>query len=45
MHLVSDLENKFIGQTVLIAGAGPSLNENITKIQANRDKFVIFCRK
>ncbi len=42
MHLVSDLENKFIGQTVLIAGAGPSLNENITKIQANRDKFVIF---
>lgn len=42
MYLLSDLENKFIGQTALIAGAGPSLNENIAKIQANRDKFVIF---
>ena len=42
MYLLSDLENKFIGQTALIAGAGPSLNENISKIQANRDKFVIF---
>lgn len=41
-YLLSDLENKFIGQTALIAGAGPSLSENITKIQANRDKFVIF---
>jgi len=42
VHLLSDLENKFIGQTALIAAAGPSLNDNIAKIQANRDKFVIF---
>ena len=42
MYLLSELENKFTGQTALIAGAGPSLNENIAHIQANRDKFVIF---
>lgn len=42
MYLLSELENKYKGQTALIAGAGPSLNENIAKIQANRDKFVIF---
>lgn len=42
MYLLSELENKFTGQTALIAGAGPSLNENIVHIQANRDKFVIF---
>ena len=41
-HLLSDLENKFVGQTALIAAAGPSLSDNISKIQANRDKFVIF---
>lgn len=40
--LLSDLENKFLGQTALIAGAGPSLDDNIEKIQANRNKFVIF---
>lgn len=39
---LSDLENKFIGQTALIIAAGPSLNENIEKIKANRDKYVIF---
>lgn len=42
VYLLSDLENKFVGQTALIAAAGPSLNDNIAKIQANRDKFVIF---
>ena len=42
ISLLSDLENKFIGQTALIVAAGPSLNENIEKIKANRDKFVIF---
>lgn len=42
MYLLSDLENKFTGQTALIAGAGPSLSENISKIQAKRDKFVVF---
>lgn len=42
MYLLSELENKFTGQTALIAGAGPSLNENLPKIQANRGKFVIF---
>lgn len=41
-YKLSDLENKFIGQTALIAGAGPSLNDNIEKIKANRHKFVIF---
>lgn len=41
-YLLSDLENRFIGQTALIAGAGPSLNDNIANIQANRDKFVLF---
>lgn len=42
ISLLSDLENKFIGQIALIVAAGPSLNENIEKIKANRDKFVIF---
>lgn len=41
-YLLSDLENKFQGQTALIAAAGPSLNENIDYIKANRNKFVIF---
>ena len=39
---LSDLENKFIGQTALIIAAGPSLTENIEKIKANRDKYVVF---
>ena len=42
VYKLSDLEDKFNGQTALIAAAGPSLNDNITKVQANRDKFVIF---
>ncbi len=41
-YLLSDLEDKFAGQTALILGAGPSLAHNIEKIQANRNKFVIF---
>ena len=40
--LLSDLANKFVGQTALIAGAGPSLNDNIENILSNREKFVIF---
>ena len=40
--LLSDLEDKFIGQTALLLGAGPSLNDNIEKIKANRGSFVIF---
>ena len=40
-YILSDLEGKFIGQTALIAAAGPSLNDNINHIQANLDKFVI----
>ena len=36
------LENKFKGKTALVLGAGPSLKDNIEKIKANRDKFVIF---
>jgi len=41
-YLLSDLEDKFIGQTALLLGAGPSLNDNIERIKANRNKFVIF---
>ncbi|MBE7710936.1 MAG: motility associated factor glycosyltransferase family protein [Cyanobacteria bacterium SIG31] len=41
-YLLSQLENKYIGQTALIAAAGPSLDDNIQKIQANRDKFIVF---
>lgn len=40
-YALTALEEKFSGQTALIAAAGPSLNDNIAKIQANRDKFVI----
>lgn len=41
-YLLSDLENKFTGQTALVVGAGPSLIDNIEKIKNNREKFVIF---
>lgn len=41
-YLLSDLDDKYAGKTALILGAGPSLADNITKIQANRDKFVVF---
>ena len=41
-YKLSDLEKKFSGQTALIAGAGPSLEENIEYIQANRNSFIIF---
>ena len=43
IYKLSDLESKFAGQTALIAGAGPSLNDNIEHIQANRNNFIIFC--
>ena len=42
MYLLSELEHKFEGKTALIAAAGPSLDDNITKIQANRNNFVVF---
>lgn len=41
-YKLTDLDDKFLGQTALIAAAGPSLNDNIEKILANRNKFVIF---
>ena len=41
-YKLSDLDNKFVGQTALIAAAGPSLNDNIEKLRANRNKFVLF---
>lgn len=41
-YKLSDLKDKFTGQTALILAAGPSLTENIEKIKVNRDKFVIF---
>ena len=42
MYKLSDLENKFSGQNALIIAAGPSLKDNIEKIKANREKYVIF---
>ena len=41
-YKLSDLEGKFAGQTALVIAAGPSLSENIEKIKADRNKFVIF---
>ena len=41
VKLLSDLEGKYIGQTALIAGAGPSLADNIEDIKANRNKIII----
>lgn len=41
-YLLSSLEDKFIGQSAMILGAGPSLNDNIEKIKANRNRFVLF---
>ena len=41
VKLLSDLDNKFVGQTALIAGAGPSLADNISEIKANRNKIII----
>ena len=41
-YLLSDLENKFAGQTALILAPGPSLKDNIEKVKENRNKFVIF---
>lgn len=42
VYLLSDLNKKFIGQTALIAAAGPSLNDNLNEILLNRHKYVIF---
>lgn len=42
MYKLSDLENKFSGQNALILAAGPSLKDNIEKIKANRERYVIF---
>ena len=41
-YKIADLENKFVGQTALVIGAGPSLRDNIEKIKENRSKYVIF---
>lgn len=38
---VSSIKNTFIGQTCIILGAGPSLDEHLDWIKANRDAFVI----
>ncbi len=43
MYKLSDLDDKFIGQTALVTASGPSLTENLPFIKANREKFVIFC--
>ncbi len=40
-YLLSSLDGKYAGQTALIAGAGPSLADNISYIQANRNKLII----
>ena len=39
---LSELDDKFIGETAIIVAAGPSLTENIERIKENRGKFVIF---
>ena len=41
-YLLSAIENKYVGQTALVAGAGPSLKDNIEAIKANREKLTIF---
>ena len=40
-YKLSDLYNKYAGQTALVIGAGPSLQDNLKNIQENRNKFVI----
>ena len=42
VYKLSDLENKFNGQSALILAAGPSLKDNIEKIKSKRDNYVIF---
>lgn len=42
VYKLSDLNDKFIGETALVVGAGPSLLDNIQFIKDNREKFVIF---
>ena len=42
MYKLSDLEGKFSGQTAIVAGAGPSLKDNIEKIKKDRNKFILF---
>ena len=41
-YMVSDLDNKFTGETAVVVAAGPSLAENIQIIKDNREKFVVF---
>lgn len=41
-YKLSDLEDKFIGQTAMLVGAGPSLADNISRIKTHRSRFVIF---
>lgn len=38
---IKDLEDRFKGQTALLCGAGPSLDENLDKIKKHNDKFVV----
>ena len=42
IYKLSDLDDKFTGQTAIVAAAGPSLFENMPYIRTNRGKFVIF---
>ena len=39
---VTWLKNIFEGKTALVAAAGPSLKDNLSKIKENRDKLIIF---
>lgn len=41
IYELSSLTKRYAGQTALIAGAGPSLADNISNIQTNRNKLVI----
>ena len=42
LYKLSDLEDKFESQAAMILAAGPSFADNIEKIKANREKYVIF---
>lgn len=42
IYKLSDLEDKFASQTAMILAAGPSFAENIEKIKASREKYVVF---
>lgn len=43
VYPLSILEKSFAGKTALVVAPGPSLDKTIRVVEANREKFVIFC--